>query len=270
MAWLIAQMWLWLLIAAAFGGMIGWALHVMRVARGEGGLLVGGAPLGVSAGVSDDGARIAELEAQLQQERDELEVTRSKATADLAMTADAGDGEGSVAWRNRYLESRVRFLEGKLTDLEAAAAPEQPKEDTNDEGTRLRWRNRYLEGRVKYLEEELVRGDHIVVTLPTPAPVYPSAAAGGVATLERPMASTGTKPAMLATPRDGHGDNLKDIAGIGPKLEKMLQSLGVYHFDQIASWTPAEIDWVNSAISFRGRIERERWVEQAQRLAPHT
>jgi predicted flap endonuclease-1-like 5' DNA nuclease len=47
----------------------------------------------------------------------------------------------------------------------------------------------------------------------------------------------------------------------------MLQSLGVYHFDQIAAWTPAEIDWVNAAISFRGRIERERWVEQAQRLA---
>ena len=72
---------------------------------------------------------------------------------------------------------------------------------------------------------------------------------------------------MLSAPRDGRGDDLKEIAGIGPKLEKMLQSLGVYHFDQIAAWTPAEIDWVNAAISFRGRIERERWVEQAQRLA---
>jgi predicted flap endonuclease-1-like 5' DNA nuclease len=266
MAWLIAQMWLWLLIAAAFGGMIGWALRVMHVARGEGPLLPSFAP---SAESSDDGARIAELEAQLAQEREELETTRSKATADLAMTADSGDGEGSVAWRNRYLESRVRFLEGKLTDLEAAAAPEQPKEDTNDEGTRLRWRNRYLEGRVKYLEEELVRGDHIVVTLPTPAPVYasPTAQAGGVATLERPTVSAGAKPMTLAAARDGRGDNLKEIAGIGPKLEKMLQSLGIYHFDQIASWTPAEIDWVNAAISFRGRIERERWVEQAQRLA---
>jgi predicted flap endonuclease-1-like 5' DNA nuclease len=267
MAWLIAQMWLWLLIAAAFGGMIGWALHVMHIARGEGPLLPGLAP---RENANGDQARIAELETQLAQEREELEATRSKATADLAMTAGAGDGEGSVAWRNRYLESRVRFLEGKLTDLEAAAAPEQPREDTNDEGTRLRWRNRYLEGRVKYLEEELVRGDHIVVTLPSPpAPTYPgnAAAAGGVATLERPAASAGTKPAMLSAPRDGRGDDLKEIAGIGPKLEKMLQSLGVYHFDQIAAWTPAEIDWVNAAISFRGRIERERWVEQAQRLA---
>jgi predicted flap endonuclease-1-like 5' DNA nuclease len=262
MAWLVAQMLLWLLIAAVFGGLIGWALRILYVARGAGALLPG---LAV-AGSADDGARIVELETQLQQEREEVETTRNKAAADLAMSAGA-DGEGSIAWRNRYLESRVRFLEGKLTDLEAAAAPEQPREDTNDEGTRLRWRNRYLEGRVKYLEEELVRGDHIVVTLPTPAPVNPSAPAGGVDTLERPAAAAGVKPMTLTAPRDGRGDNLKEIAGIGPKLERMLQSLGVYHFDQIASWTPAEIEWVNAAISFRGRIERERWVEQAARLA---
>jgi len=241
--------------------LIGWALRILYVARTPNQLATGFA----AAGASDDSARIAELETQLRQERDELETTRSKATADLAMTA-VGDGEGSIAWRNRYLESRVRFLEGKLTDLEAAAAPEMPKDDTNDEGTRLRWRNRYLEGRVKYLEEELVRGDHIVVQLPAPAPARPTAAAGDVTTLEPPAVSAGTKPQTLPAPRDGRGDNLKEIAGIGPKLEKMLQSLGVFHFDQIASWTPAEIDWVNAAISFRGRIERERWVEQAGRL----
>ncbi len=263
MAWLVAQMGLWLLIAAGFGGLIGWALRILYVARSQ----IQLAPGFAAAGASDDAARIAELETQLQQERDELETTRTKPTADLAMTA-AGDGEGSIAWRNRYLESRVRFLEGKLTDLEAAAAPEMPKEDTNDEGTRLRWRNRYLEGRVKYLEEELVRGDHIVVQLPAPAPApsRPAATAGEITTLERPAASAGTKPQTLPAPRDGRGDHLKEIAGIGPKLEKMLQSLGVFHFDQIASWTPAEIDWVNAAISFRGRIERERWVEQAGRL----
>jgi hypothetical protein len=164
MAWLVAQMGLWLLIAAGFGGLIGWALRILYLARSEGGL----GPMLAATGASDDGARIAELEAQLQQERDELETTRAKATADLAMTA-GGDGEGSIAWRNRYLESRVRFLEGKLTDLEAAAAPEPPKEDTNDEGTRLRWRNRYLEGRVKYLEEELVRGEFRCQRLRRPA-----------------------------------------------------------------------------------------------------
>ena len=259
MAWLVAQMWLWLLIAAGFGGVIGWALHVLQAARGELALAPG-------APAPKDGARIAELEALLQQERVTHEATRNKASADLAMTAGGADPEGSIAWRNRYLESRVRFLEGKLTDLEAAAAPEAPQEDTNDEGTRLRWRNRYLEGRVKYLEEELVRGDHIIVQMPTPAPPRPADAPGAVTTLERPAIAVGAKPLALTSPRDGKADNLKEIAGIGPKLEKMLQSLGIYHFDQIASWSAAEVDWVNAAISFRGRIERERWVEQAARL----
>ncbi|MEZ5938062.1 MAG: hypothetical protein R3C52_07565 [Hyphomonadaceae bacterium] len=54
---------------------------------------------------------------------------------------------------------------------------------------------------------------------------------------------------------------------MGPKLEGLLNKLGVYHFDQIASWSEREIAWVNNAIAFKGRIERERWVEQANQLA---
>lgn len=257
MAWLIAQMLLGLVVAAGFGGLIGWALHALRIAQGQ-----AAASQSLASESHDGGARVVELEAQLQRKHEELEATRDRAAADLAMSAGTDGAEGSITWRNRYLESRVRFLEGKLADLEAAAAPEQPREDVNDEGTRLRWRNRYLEGRVKYLEEELVRGEHIVVAMPPPAPPR----GGGVATLERPILA-GEKPAILSGPRDGKPDNLKQISGIGPKLEKTLQSLGVYHFDQIAAWTPAEVDWVNAAISFRGRIEREHWVEQAARLS---
>ncbi len=258
MAWLIAQMLLLLLVAAAFGGVIGWSLHVLRMARL--------ADASVAAMSADPGAAasVAELQTQLQQERDETGALRSKLASGADVEADDPDQEGTLAWRNRYLESRVRFLEGKLADLEEAVVPEKPPEDVNDEATRLRWRNRYLEGRVRYLEEELVRGEHIVVTMPSP-PSGQAAPASDVATLER-TTTAGVKPAVLSAPRDGRADNLKEIAGIGPKLEKMLHSLGVYHFDQLAGWTPAEIEWVNSAISFRGRIERERWVEQAQQL----
>ena len=74
------------------------------------------------------------------------------------------------------------------------------------------------------------------------------------------------KPAALAAPRDGQADNLKQIKGIGPKIEASLNTLGVYHFDQIAAWTKANIDWVDAHLAFKGRIRRERWVEQAAEL----
>jgi len=76
-----------------------------------------------------------------------------------------------------------------------------------------------------------------------------------------------TKPAGLATPRAGGADRLTDIDGIGPVNERKLHALGIYHFDQIAAWTPAEMRWVGAHLAFPGRIEREDWAGQARRLA---
>jgi NADH-quinone oxidoreductase subunit E len=76
------------------------------------------------------------------------------------------------------------------------------------------------------------------------------------------------RPAALAAPREGRGDDLKMIKGVGPKLEKLLQSLGFWHFDQIAGWTEAEIAWVDENLEgFRGRVRRDDWVAQARVLA---
>ena len=75
-------------------------------------------------------------------------------------------------------------------------------------------------------------------------------------------------PAGLAAARGGKADNLKEIKGIGPKLEILCNSLGFYHFDQIANWTPAEIAWVDDNLEgFKGRVTRDTWVEQAKVLA---
>ncbi|WP_052726277.1 hypothetical protein [Devosia epidermidihirudinis] len=75
------------------------------------------------------------------------------------------------------------------------------------------------------------------------------------------------KPAALLRPRKGKADDLKQIKGIGPKIEASLNGLGVYHFDQIAAWTKLNIDWVDGQLAFKGRIRREQWVEQATALA---
>ncbi len=83
----------------------------------------------------------------------------------------------------------------------------------------------------------------------------------------KPVAPDG-KPELLSAPRDGKPDDLKMIKGVGPKLEKLLHSLGVYHFDQIASWRKKEVQWVDEHLEgFKGRVSRDEWVKQAKVLA---
>ncbi len=84
---------------------------------------------------------------------------------------------------------------------------------------------------------------------------------------ESSVDETAGKPALLTAARDGEPDDLKKIKGIGPKIEGLLHGLGIYHYDQIAGWGAEEIAWVDDKLSFRGRIDREKWVSQAQALA---
>lgn len=63
------------------------------------------------------------------------------------------------------------------------------------------------------------------------------------------------------------GDDLKQLSGVGPALEKKLHAAGVTSFAQIAAWGEAEIAEFDEKLSFKGRIEREGWVEQAKELA---
>ncbi len=77
----------------------------------------------------------------------------------------------------------------------------------------------------------------------------------------------GIKPLSLDAPRNGIPDDLKEISGIGLKIEEALNSLGIYHFDQIANWTQDNISWIDDYLAFKGRVNREDWVSQAKLLA---
>ncbi|WP_300031305.1 NADH-quinone oxidoreductase subunit E [uncultured Roseobacter sp.] len=81
----------------------------------------------------------------------------------------------------------------------------------------------------------------------------------------------GAEPEKLDAPRDGGADDLKRIKGVGPKLEKMLNGIGIYHFDQIAAWTPEHVAWADqNLVGFKGRVSRDNWVGQASALAAET
>lgn len=107
--------------------------------------------------------------------------------------------------------------------------------------------------------------------LPAPAP-EPVPAAAAPAPAPTPAAHEAPVPALSPAPSAGpklfseapaDADELTALKGVGPKLSAVLNALGVYTFAQIAAWTPDDIVWIEDKLDFRGRVTREKWVEQA-------
>lgn len=81
----------------------------------------------------------------------------------------------------------------------------------------------------------------------------------------KPELSDANRPAAMEKPAEI--DDLKLISGVGPKIESLLHSIGVYKWEQITHWGEAEREWVDGFLKFKGRIERDDWVRQAKALA---
>lgn len=206
-------------------------------------------------------ARINELEGNVSTRDGEISNLKSKLTAAAAGAAVAG---GAAA---------------------VASSGDADDSGDDDETYALEWRNRYLAARVKYLESRLAEAPKAKkaapkkkVTAKVSKPRKAAAAAGaatlvaGAATKKRkPKAKAAAKPkpkVLYDAPTDGKPDDLKEISGVGPKLEKMLNDTGVYYHRQIAHWKKADVKMVNDKLgAFPGRIERDEWVRQAKGLA---
>lgn len=61
-------------------------------------------------------------------------------------------------------------------------------------------------------------------------------------------------------------DDLTTIKGIGAVLQEKLNKAGIVSYQQVADFTAADIERINNMLDFRGRIEREKWVEQAKAM----
>lgn len=116
---------------------------------------------------------------------------------------------------------------------------------------------RRTQGHRQYFTEIEITG--IGNTVADPAPKKPAKSKAESDTTVEPEALADTGP-------DGVGDNLTEINGIGPVIEEKLKGLGITTFAQIVELDQTRIDEINEQLSFKGRIEREQWVEQAQKL----
>lgn len=74
-------------------------------------------------------------------------------------------------------------------------------------------------------------------------------------------------PAVLYDIAPENADDLKQIKGIGPKLEDMLNAMGIYRLEQIAGFSPENLAWVDGNLTaFKGRPLRDDWIAQAKAL----
>lgn len=76
------------------------------------------------------------------------------------------------------------------------------------------------------------------------------------------------KPLIRSAPRPMGKDNLQEIEGIDKEMEDQLNELGIYHFDQIAKWSPKNCHWVEEHFTLEdNQVKESNWIEQAQGLS---
>lgn len=191
------------------------------------------------------------------------EVGRAVENDDTASPFAANaDVDVLLRWRMLYLERRVAHLQAQL-EIEPAAEPVDMTvlHPDGPDADSWKWRARYLEARTRHLEQRLNE---------RPAAALVAASVEEVETEVVPIVRPeirSAKPAMLASARNGAPDDLTLVEGVSLLQQTTLYSLGVFHFDQIAAWTPENVAWIDQYLRLRGRIEDEEWVEQAADLA---
>lgn len=147
----------------------------------------------------------------------------------------------AVGWflRSRMVSDRLNRLEDDLLIIRGAR-------------DRMEQENKRLQARLTAVEGG-------AATIPSASTVVGGETAA-------PAPADGVRPPALKAPLAGQPDDLKEIGGIGPKLEETLHQLGIFHFHQIANWSRDNVAWIDGYLRFKGRIEREGWIEQAARL----
>lgn len=102
---------------------------------------------------------------------------------------------------------------------------------------------------------------------PPAAPVTPKPAAKQAEEAKKAAPKAKKAEAAPQGAEEASADDLKQLKGVGPALEKKLHAAGVTSFAQIAAWGADDITEMDDKLSFKGRIERDGWVEQAKTLA---
>ncbi|WP_262504051.1 hypothetical protein [Sphingosinithalassobacter sp. CS137] len=134
-------------------------------------------------------------------------------------------------------------------------------------------------GQARYVDEAAVAEPpsetERTIAAPPVAPAPPPVADAEVPAAEpepvpqpRPEPATETVPPAGASAPAPASDDLTRMKGVGPRLAERLNGLGITRFEQIAALSPEDAAALDAQLGdFRGRLERDRWIEQAELLA---
>ncbi|MEL7544647.1 MAG: 50S ribosomal protein L21 [Pseudomonadota bacterium] len=81
-----------------------------------------------------------------------------------------------------------------------------------------------------------------------------------------PAPESAELPKLFDAP-DGPADDLTQISGVGPVIVEKLNKMGITQFSQVAGLSDDEVETIDGALNFKGRIARENWIDQAKDLA---
>ena len=241
MSYLITQTFILLLIAALLGLVLGWYLTRIAAASTRAALQ----------------ARLRNVETDARELRGELDAAVKARAACETDRRVLGDELNDL--RARQGDARVAALQAELTECRAALADAGAGGVSEDEHAALQAELAECRSALEAVSAPPAVSEREVDTAAIASAA--SAAALGAQGL------IGGAEAPTTAPASGDAaDDLQQIKGIGPKIAGTLRELGILRFEQIAAWTPGDIDWMNGHLKFKGRIEREEWIPQARAL----
>ena len=117
----------------------------------------------------------------------------------------------------------------------------------------------YIIAKSKYSKIDSIEGDNKDLRPETKAK-------SGINPIFKKNSKLDFKPLILSSPKPIGKDNLKKIKGINSKIENDLNTLGIYHFEQISNWSAKNCDWIEEFLHFPGVAKSNQWVDQAKIL----
>lgn len=187
---------------------------------------------------------------------------------DIESSVSKGEEQGNLGERLESLEARVGKMHSQLDQRWREQEALNEKREQRERESR-----RKLLARLDDLASSVAEKRGSFASSRPAAPLkarlssIESSPARGVAQASSGLSAPSGAANLLSSASYGRKDNLQAIDGVGPKLESMLNRLGVYYFWQIAQWGEEDISGVDAQLgAFRGRILRDDWVSQAKAL----
>ncbi len=212
--------------------------------------------------------KIAELNEKNSELRKALERLRNNnaSNANAPATANSPENNQDIQRIRRALaETRAQLNHEKTRSANLESKLTEQKESTASPVTPI------SVGQIKKLKSELAAKEVRIAALEKKLKNKPAKQnrtdKQNKAAKQKPSADWQKGQTKLGTPGSNHKDDLTAINGIGPKIEKVLNRLGIKSWEQLAALKAADIKTVDDALKdFSGRIKRDEWVPQAKAI----